>query len=253
MKHLIVAVLLAASWTPAAAWADRDGEAEALAARASATVDEHCSDAAQADVTRAAESVARASTVWADVSKALEDTRKVYLLYWRGMLGQCLDQEEKALADFEEFLRVRGGSTAWASLVDDAERRIRVLKRKLGVRSAPPAGAPGFVLGAALAGGAAAMGGLSGWQWSEALGTMSALAAGEHVGGDALAYQAAGDDAAAASGVLAGSAVGLGAAAAVSIVVGATRRPSGTRTASVVAPFFLPTADGGVAGLGGRW
>lgn len=253
MRNLIAAIFLASLLAPAPARAGRDAEAEALAARASSTVDEHCSDAAQADVTLAAESVARVSTVWAEVSKALEDSRKVYLLYWRGVLGQCLNQEEKALDDFEEFLRARGGSMSWASLVDDAERRIRVLKRKLGVRPDPPPGAPGFVVGAALAGGAAASGGLSGWQWSEALATMDALAAGEHVGGDAAAYQTAGDSAATTSHVLAGTAAGLGAAAAISIVIGATRPPKGARTAHTVVPVLVPTEGGAVAGLAGRW
>ena len=97
MNRLIPSLLLAALLAPAPAWADRDAEAEALARRASATVEEHCSNAAQSDVTLAAESVAHVSTVWAEVSKALEGSRKVYLLYWRGVLGQCLDQEEKAL------------------------------------------------------------------------------------------------------------------------------------------------------------
>ena len=253
MKHEILPLLLALLLLPSTSRAERDSGAEALASRASATVDQHCSDAAQADVTLAAESVALVSAVWAEVSKALEGTRKIYLLYWRGVLGQCLDQEAKALTDFEDFVQARGESNAWASQTADALRRIRVLRRKLGVRDAPPPGTPGFGLGAALAGGAAAAGGISGWQWSRALAVASELAAGNHVGGDVSVYEAAGEDAATASRVLAVAAVGLGAAGAVSVVLGATRRPRVSGRAAVVAPFVAPVRGGAVAGFGGTW
>ena len=62
----------------------------------------------------------------------MESSRKVYLLYCRGVFGQCLYKEERALADLKEFLSARYGASMWASLIADAERRVRLLERKAG-------------------------------------------------------------------------------------------------------------------------
>ena len=109
-----------------------DAASEAIALEAAQVIDEHCAAAAGGSATAAAASVAIVSDVWRRVSEELETSRKVYLLYWRGVLGQCLDQEERALADLTEFVDARRGSDLWTSLVDDAKRRIVFLRRKAG-------------------------------------------------------------------------------------------------------------------------
>jgi hypothetical protein len=74
-------------------------DAGLLAQEAAAVVDEHCSDAAVAAGTQAARAVATVSDVLARVSEAHDATGQVWLLYWRGVLQQCIDREERAIED----------------------------------------------------------------------------------------------------------------------------------------------------------
>jgi len=126
-----------------------DPESEALAQEAHAVLLTHCAEAGGADMTRAAESVAVVSDVWARVSAQVESSRKVYLLYWRGVLAQCLDQEERALQDLQSFVGARKGSDLWAGLISDAERRITRLERQV---TGPRPVEPGWLVGGGLAG-----------------------------------------------------------------------------------------------------
>ncbi len=180
MKLLLLLVAVAA---PSVAWAERSPSSESLAAEAVRVHHEHCSDAAQDDVTIAAKSVAVVSDVWARVSTELESSRKGYLLYWRGVLGQCLDQEVKALADLRAFLDSGVDRSIYAQQLADARRRVKQLSRKLSGRSAHP-GTAGFVAGGALAGGGAIAGVLAAWQWGQAQNVANELAIGVHIGND---------------------------------------------------------------------
>ncbi len=235
--------------------AERDAEAEALAQEAQGAVDRYCSEAVSDDVTLAAESVAAVSAVWAKVSAKLEESRKVYLLYWRGVLGQCLDQEEKALADLHAFLGIRGGSDEWASLVADAQRRVRQLERKTGrgkgrVAPRPSAGPVAAGVGSGVAAGA--LGGLAGWQWSETLATRQALYDGEHVGGDLQTYL---DDERRTKQTTQGLAVGAGVAGAASAGLMAVGAALDRRATSVVVVPWLDVGPAGSVGvvLAGGW
>ncbi len=236
--------------------ASRNAEAEALALEAQDAVEAHCSDAVADDVTLAAESVATVSAVWAKVSSALESNRKVYLLYWRGVLGQCLNQDEKALNDLEDFLAARGSSTTWASLVEDAERRVRRLRRgtlrgAVGVRPSGVLVAGG--VGSGIASGV--LGGLAGWQWSVVEQARQDLYDGAHIGlGDLnsrldeeAAAVAAHEGLVVAASVAGAATVGL-------LVSGAIA--DGQRPRLAVAPWWAPTRDGAKAVgvvVAGRW
>jgi hypothetical protein len=177
---MLVAGLLAAA--PAAAEEavkTSDPESEALALEAQQVVNEHCAEAAGKSITKAAVAVARVSDVWARVSTHLELSRKVYLLYWRGVLGQCLDQEERAIEDLRSFVAVRADSALWAGLVQDANSRLRRLEKSQGKSSErtalrlpvlppPTPRSGGIALGIGLSSAAVATGLLSGWQWQQA-------------------------------------------------------------------------------------
>lgn len=163
---------------------ERDAKAEALALKAHFAVQEYCADAAADDVTLAAESVAAVSQVWARLSAYLETNRKVYLLYWRGVLGQCLDQEERALTDLKTFIAARSEAGMWENLLKDAERRVRRLETKVsGPRSVSAGPAPALVISGITVGGAAGiLGGLAGWQWGVAERNRQDLYDGLHIG-----------------------------------------------------------------------
>jgi hypothetical protein len=249
--RLLWTLLLLGLVASAASAAERDSEAEALAVEAQGVVEQYCSDAAGDDVTTAAESVATVSAVWAKVSASLESSRKVYLLYWRGVLGQCLDQEDKALADLAAFLAARGESTALAALASDAQRRVRQLERKRGSGSGPHPGTPGFVLGGVFAAGGAAAGVLSAWQWGQAQNVANELALGVHIGSDVSGWQVDGDRAQLSSRILAGVGAGLGAAGLTAVLLGASRKSARSGTALV--PWVSPESGGFSVGIGGRW
>jgi len=259
MRLLTVTCVVAAMGVAVPAQSeDRDPEAEALAREAQQVVEGYCSDAVADDVTLAAESVATVSAVWARVSASLESNQKVYLLYWRGVLGQCLDQEDKALADLKGFLDTHGDSSTWASLVTDAERRVRQLERRT-TGGAVPRGpvAPVVVggIGAGVAGGL--LGGLGGWQWSVADQSRQDLYDGVHIGQSDL--QSRLDTEGAASAAHRGLVVGAGVAGATSVGLLVTAGILGQRAPLVaVAPWVLPVdvrGSGGAVGIvvGGGW
>ncbi len=250
MLRLLALLLLAA---PAQA-ADRDEAAEATAERAQQVWEEDCASASGLNTTLAARSVARVSTVWADVSEELERSRKVYLLYWRAVLAQCLDQEERAMEDLRAFLAARNDSNLWSDLVDDAKRRLARLDR---AEAGGDPSAGGVVLGGVLAGSAAVTAGLSGWRWSTALGVAETLYEGPHSGSDRVTLGQEGDDAALQSYVLTGVASGIGAAAAVTwiataVVSSRDRRASKARRPSPVLAA-VPSPGGVIVVVAGRW
>jgi hypothetical protein len=246
---LIAALLMA---TPA--WADRNPEAEEAAAEATEVFDSYCSQTAMDDMTLAAGAVAEVSATWKKVSATLDSTKKVYLLYWRGVLAQCLDQEERALTDLNAFVAATEGSTLWAGLIKDAKTRVRRLEAAEVAGPANP-GLAGGIVGGILAAGSGATAGLAGWQWSEA------LAAGEHVlsephkDDDLINLFIAGDTAQQLTWALAAGAGALGAAALASFIVSGAEKTKYSAARPTVQPVFaaVPTPDGVLLVVGGRW
>ena len=247
------------------AWAqDRDDGAELVATEAARVRDEFCLNTADSDTTLATQAVRDVSQVWTQVSEELDRSRKVYLLYWRGVLGQCLSQEERAIDDFTAFVRSQDGRALWESLVDDAKLRLQRLKAIGGEpeRAGPAPPNPGGVLGVILAGGAGAAGGLAGWQWYEASLTAEFMYAEPHSGATLLALGAQGDPEQLTSRIFVGSAAALGTGAVISWVVAAatSRRPHQTGSrfhgldpAKAPSLALLPAPDGATLVLAARW
>lgn len=249
---VLVALLLAEG----VAAGEAEVDAPAIALKAQETKDRYCSAAAGDNVTTAAESVAAVGAVWAEVSAALESTRKLYLLYWRGVLGQCLDQEAKALGDLKAFVAASARSESLPALVEDAERRIRRLEGQPPGRASPPTPGRGALIGGTVLGVAAgALGGLGGWQYGRAESIRQQLYDGEHIGLADVDARVAAESAAtnAHRGLVIGASA-TGATAVALLIAGGAGRDAAARVA--VVPWLEPAERGlGSVGLavGGRW
>ena len=249
MLTLCLLLLAAPAWA-----AERDEGAEAVAQEANRVRDELCSAGADEDTTLAAKSLAEVTTVWAQVSEELDRSRKVYLLYWRGVLGQCLSQEERAIDDLSAFVRSQEGRSLWESLVKDAQLRLQRLVAGIPAKPEPKPASAGGVVGAILAAGAGASGGLAAWQWSEAIVTADVLYGEPHTGTTLTDLGILGDQQQLVSRVLVGSAATLGGAALASFIIGgATAGRSNGRAALSPALAVVPTPGGATFVFGGRW
>ena len=94
---------------------------------------DHCANLYSAKVDTMASSMVTVAEVWQHVSQVYEDTQAPYLLYWRGALAQCLGRDESAAADLEAFVAAQDGVTMFASLVRNAQTRLRRLGGSAGV------------------------------------------------------------------------------------------------------------------------
>ncbi|MCP4871420.1 MAG: hypothetical protein GY898_22140 [Proteobacteria bacterium] len=86
----------------------------------------HCASVAGGSTQAAAESMAEVTEVWQRVITAYEASGRTYLLYWRGVLGECLGQAERAATDLRLFIDLEQfGSDDMEPLVQDARTRLR--------------------------------------------------------------------------------------------------------------------------------
>ncbi len=88
--------------------------------------------AEQQAVNKAGVAMAEVSVLWVKVDEVFEaaaEPKPTFLLYWRGVLAQCLDRNELALSDLEGFVEAEAGKPGSADLVKDATRRIVRLER----------------------------------------------------------------------------------------------------------------------------
>ncbi len=108
---------------PGLAWAD-----PAMDADADEISQEYCGNVASRKVTTAADALMRVGEVWHRVSEVYESTHASYLLYWRGVLAQCLGQEA-AKADLEGFIESEGGNRMLAPLAKEAKARLARIGR----------------------------------------------------------------------------------------------------------------------------
>jgi hypothetical protein len=233
--------------TPAVAATPAEVAVEAARVR-----DELCSDAAGDDRTLAATRHGEVSAVWGQVSEAYEVSQLPFLLYWRGVLEQCLDIEDKAIADLGAFVAASEGDSTYADLVRDAKRRVRRLVA--GQRTTPNIGPPA-VISIVCGGSAGVLSALAGWQNS-----LSEAAEAEYYSGNLQTAEfpgVEGDSVAAAMrrNGLGAAAGALGLSAIAAVVVVATRAdgpPQSTRGQPVIS--VAPHPRGGVVvGLAGQW
>jgi len=109
--------------------------AEAAAQEAHRVNESLCARAASLETTDAASELGQVVQVWSDVSATWDKTGKTFLLYWRGVLGQCIGQDDRAYVDLLGFTRDQSNEALFSALMDDARRRLRVLRLQ-GVGSA---------------------------------------------------------------------------------------------------------------------
>ena len=119
------ALLLLALLVPRPAFA---GPAEEAAMEAYAFQQRYCAEVAGAtSTTTATEALSEVTTVLSRLSKTWDEEGSPFLLFWRGVLLQCVEQDERAAADLEGFLALSGISEDYPSLAKDARRRLRSL------------------------------------------------------------------------------------------------------------------------------
>jgi len=231
---------------------------ETLALAAARVQNEHCADAYGVDTTRALRSIATVGEVWAQVSEQYERSRETYLLYWRGVLAQCMDQEARGLDDLKGFVTRAGSSTLWIDLVKDANRRIRQLERR-GTRPDPrKARKPlGLVVGGSLALCSSIFAVSAASLWNRSQETADLLKAAEYAtreGEGAITFQNQfehGRQKAQESQISSAVSVATGIGSIVAFVVAATggKAPG----AAAGSPLLLPTAGGAAILWEGRW
>ena len=231
---------------------------EQLAVEASNVQNEHCADAASNQETGGIRSISTVSDTWVRVSERYDQSGESYLLYWRGVLAQCMDQEDRALADLKDFISRSEGNSLWATLIKDARRRARQLGHKTTgtqqMGGADPETARkvvGFVLGASLAAGSAGSGIAAATFWNTSQAKADYLRQAEldnlTVPGAHPEYEQ-GETAARNSSILTVAAIGLGVSATVSFLVAAGTGVS--PTAGLPPPVIVPTGSGAVLSWG---
>lgn len=109
------------------------------AARANEVNQTYCGDAYSLDVTLAADSTMRVAETWSQVDHVYQDTSVPYLLFWRGVLAQCLGRPENAYEDLEAFIETQEQEGGYADLVRQAKVRLRRLGRKRQLGDGPAA------------------------------------------------------------------------------------------------------------------
>jgi hypothetical protein len=105
----------------------------------------HCADIENRDDRRFNEALVAVSAQRLRVTDAWERSHEAFLLYWRAVLGLCIEQPERAKEDLLAFVEAESGNPTFESLVQDARRRLRRLGVEWKERPAtgpPPVPAP---------------------------------------------------------------------------------------------------------------
>ncbi len=229
-----------------------------VAIQAAEVHEELCADAAGNDISSAGSSIARVSGTWVEVSEAYEESKDQSLLYWRGLLALCIGRDDLGSADLEAFVATSGDDKALVGQVKDAKKRLR----RVSAKSAPASTGPdpgGIALGVGLAGGAAGLGGLSGWQNQVRLDLEARFESGGAQTAELDAIQSeTGPAAARNSGLFLATASGLAVGAVTALIITAARGgPNAVAGAPVSPPIYAiaaPLPDGGFAlTVGGAW
>ena len=255
MRVAVILSILVALPSTAGAQSAAEPE-EDVAVNAARVHDEHCTAVAGVDSQAAGQAMQPVTEAWVRVSQEFEGNPRAYLLYWRGVLAQCLSQEDKAVADLAKFVgwyRDAGPTSrnTYSALDKDARKRLRRLDSSSGGpdTTSVAVGNPGLAAAGVVGLGAGGLlAGLSAWQATETQNTYDVMVSpidGKDF--DALIQQ--GD---ASHGAAIGLAVGAGVAAAVGAVLLPLSTRRGPARAALVVPAPLP--DGGmVLAVGGRW
>ena len=252
-RQRLIALLITLAIAPLHALAQDAAPSSNPAATAQAAaeiVDLHCAEVAGGQATESAEALTAVTPVLAQVSRAHDATGETYLLYWRGVLGACVGQEERAIADLGLFIEGVEGDAAYAAQLKDARARLRRLTRGSGDNSSSSSPIAGVVLGSTFLGGGGVLGGLAGWQARAAQDSQAAFSAGLRPWGDTDAIGQDGEDSADASNALLAGSIGSAVAGAVAIAISAATSKKVPSASAVL----VPMPEGGAAlRIGGRW
>lgn len=125
MRHLVTALVVLLSLLPGLALADA---AEEVFLLADDVHQQHCADINGAQMDSAtAERQAVVTDAWRRVIEVYEQTGHSFLLYWRGVLGECLGSEERAASDLRLFVLLEQHDKRFGAMVKDANRRLKRL------------------------------------------------------------------------------------------------------------------------------
>ena len=141
MSRRVIPLLLGV-WLLAPTLARGGDPAVDAAVQADDVNQQHCASLDTRQVDRAASATVAVAEAWGRVDEVYEQTGADYLLYWRGVLAQCLGRDEAALADLTAFVQGQEGSTQFSSMVKLARTRVR----RLGDPSRLGQGAAGALL-----------------------------------------------------------------------------------------------------------
>ena len=108
---------------------------------------EYCADVGGGSTTTAAEALSEVTPVLARLSRTYDAQGESFLLYWRGVLLQCVQQDERAAEDFAAFLADQTAAKRFPTLVREAERRQLILSRRLAGPADEPWTVPAVTLG----------------------------------------------------------------------------------------------------------
>jgi hypothetical protein len=129
LRPAALALTLAALALPATAFG---GPAEEVAMEAYAFQQRYCADVAgSSSTTTATEALSEVTEVLSRLSAIHDRTQTTFLLYWRGVLLQCVQYEERSAADLSAFLADESVALTFPSLAKDARRRLRSVTRKI--------------------------------------------------------------------------------------------------------------------------
>jgi hypothetical protein len=106
--------------------------------------------------------------VWSRVSEAYRAGGEIFLLYWSGLLSECLSRYEDAVEDLAAFLASEE-SKPLASMVADARARLRRRARgaeRVQLSAAAKRVVPTLLPGVGLAAGAAVLGVVAAREWN---------------------------------------------------------------------------------------
>jgi len=105
------------------------GEAEDAAVATHQIRQKYCAEAATKENTEVAKALNEIMPVFVQVSEVYDATQEEFLLYWRGVLQECIGKEELAQQDLNAFLASKKASGDFPDLALDAQRRLRRMQR----------------------------------------------------------------------------------------------------------------------------
>lgn len=232
---------------------------ERVAARASNAHDTYCAEVAgSADDADAALALVEVGAAWAEVARVQKATGREWLLYWAGVLAQCLSQDDRAAEALTEFLESDAATEGLAAMERDARRRLTRLRPDYVPPETPdPEPLPTtpdqrrrsgqIAAGVALAVAAAGAGAGSGAGFVGLAGSHRTLTTETHSRAEVDGLLARGDGQA-----VAGISLAAGATAALVASIAAFAGNGGRARADVVV-LAAPLADGAALMVGGRW